>query len=67
MERCAASVGTFEVTVAGRFAPRKYQAPPAMTMNAIPAASSIKLKRCLGAAGLIGLALASEGLPTSSE
>ena len=33
MERCAASAraaGAFEVTVAGRFAPRKYQALPAI-------------------------------------
>ena len=44
MERCAASArvaGAFEVTVAGRFAPRKYQAPPAIATRAtIPAPSS---------------------------
>jgi len=39
MERCPASArvaGAFEVTVAGWFAPRKYQAPPATEVSAYP-------------------------------
>ena len=56
MERCAASAraaGAFEVTVAGRFAPRKYQAPPAIAMSAtIPAPSSRNIERWLWYGGL---------------
>ena len=63
MERCAASAraaGAFEVTVAGRFAPRKYQAPPAIAMSAaIPRGpASTNIERCFGAAGLVGFACA---------
>ena len=50
MERWAASAragGACEVTVVGRFAPRKYQAPPATTISAtIPAPSSASIGRC---------------------
>ena len=42
------------------------QMPAAITTSAtIPAASSMTIERCFGAAGLVGLACA--GLPTSSE
>ena len=56
MERCAASgraAGAFEVTVAGRFAPRKYQALPPIAMSAtIPAPSSANIERCFRYGGL---------------
>ena len=69
MERCAASAraaGAFEVTVDGRFAPRKYQAPPPIAMSAtIPAPSSRNIGRRFRTAGLVGFA--SAGLPTASE
>ena len=52
MEDGAASVGTIRGDDGCRSVrARKYQVLPAMTMNAIPTASSIKLKRCLGAGG----------------
>jgi hypothetical protein len=63
MERCAA--GAFEVTVEVRFAPRKYQALPAIAISAmIPAPNNAKIERRLGTAGLVSFACA---LPTSSE
>jgi hypothetical protein len=58
--------GALEVTVAGRFAPRKYQAPPAIAMSAtIPAPSSASIGPCFAATGSAGFACAA--LPTSSE
>jgi hypothetical protein len=53
-------------TVAGRFTPRKYQAPPAIAMSAtITAPSNTEIERCVDPVGLVGFACAA--LPTSSE
>jgi hypothetical protein len=56
IERCAASAcaaGVFEVTVAGRFAPRKYQAPTATITisNAAAAASGARVERFFTSVG----------------
>jgi hypothetical protein len=60
----AAHLSIVVLTVAGRFAPRKYQAPPAIAMSAtIPAASGTNIERCFGT---VDLGFTSAGLPTSS-
>jgi hypothetical protein len=72
MERRAVAAGAaaFEAKVAGRFAPKKYQAPPAIRMSnaAIPAASGVSAEGTFGAAGRTAVAgFACAGTPTCSE
>jgi hypothetical protein len=51
IERCAASAGTFVVTLAGRFAMRNHHAPYAITHAASAAASRASAARFLGERG----------------